>query len=63
MKATMNEDGMITISAESSLEAYALRKWTESAQINIVDVARAETGYWRDSKLMVDASWNSEQSS
>ena len=29
MKATLSKSGVLTISAESSLEEYALKKWSE----------------------------------
>jgi len=29
MKAEINESGMLTIKAETPLEAYALQKWTD----------------------------------
>lgn len=31
MKVTINADGLLTISAETELEAYALRQWREAS--------------------------------
>lgn len=57
MKAEMFEDGVIKIIPESGVEAYALRKWSESALIQAVDLQRMEDGYWRGSSLLIDANW------
>ena len=55
MKATMDANGMITLKAESSLEAYALKKWMDSAWICQEDIKRARTGHWSSGHLCVDA--------
>lgn len=55
MKATINESGAIVIRAENSVEAYALRCYQESAKVEITDLKRCETSYWRGSKLIIAA--------
>lgn len=37
MKATMRSDGVIVISAENGVEAFALAKWAELSVIRIED--------------------------
>ena len=58
MKTEMSEDGVITIRPESSVEAYALRKFVEGAMVNFDDSMRAENCYWRGSKICVNANWH-----
>lgn len=55
MKATMDANGVITISAESSLEAFALRKWADMAAIQTNDAARMLNHHWDPRLLMVVA--------
>lgn len=55
MKATMSAAGVITLQAETSVEAYALRHWVN---INLVlqdDMTRNESAHWRGSGLLVNA--------
>lgn len=62
MIANMNANGIITLKAETQLEAYALRKWAESAYVGQSNIKTCEPGHWRSSALMVDASAPGEQS-
>lgn len=55
MKTEMSEDGVITIRPESSVEAYALRRWVDSALINVDDAQRCENSYWKGSRLAINA--------
>ncbi len=55
MIATMDEGGVITLQAESSVEAYALRQWSREALVPISDLARGEQCYWLGSKLLTIA--------
>lgn len=55
MKATMNADGVITLQAETSVEAYALQHWEREALIPRGDIVRAELTVWRGSMLRLDA--------
>lgn len=57
MKAEMSEDGVITIRPESSVEAYALRKWNDSAFIKVDDRMRALNYHLDPRKILVDAKW------
>ena len=40
MKATMDSQGMITISAENGVEAFALSEWDKKANIEVDDQMR-----------------------
>lgn len=55
MKATMDANGVITISAESSLEAFALRHWMDKATIPTDDQLRCIKSHWHTGWLKVDA--------
>lgn len=57
MKAEMSEDGVITIRPESSVEAYALRKWNDSAFIKVDDQMRALNCHLDPRKILVDTNW------
>jgi len=57
MKAEMSEDGVITIRPESSVEAYALRKWSDSAFIKVDDQMRMLDCHLDPRKILVEASW------
>lgn len=53
MKAEMNSHGVITLTPENSLEAYALRQWHASANVKHRDDQRQENEHWRGSRLKV----------
>lgn len=53
MKATMSENGVITISPESDLEAYALGRWSLEAVVMREDIERMEQCHVRGSRLVV----------
>lgn len=53
MIANMDENGVITLQAETSVEAYALRQWAGQALVMQEDVKRLEQCHWRGSKLIV----------
>lgn len=57
MRAEMREDGVITISPESSVEAYALKKWNESAFIGVDDHARAINHHLDPRKILISTAW------
>jgi hypothetical protein len=54
MKAEMDESGVITIKAESGLEAYALDKWSQSSIIFGKHLQYAENSLIRGSRLIID---------
>lgn len=56
MRAEMNAQGVITLSPETSVEAYALSKWVAHAAVMVSDIQRAEGMYWRGSMLFVQGS-------
>lgn len=64
MKVDMNEIGVLTITAESGVEAVALRHWTSHNWVEMrpPDVMRSEKAYWRSSGLIVKASVPQEKS-
>lgn len=55
MKATMSQDGVITLEPETGVEAYALRKWSGTNSIVLMpkDLMWNEDTYWRGSGLIV----------
>lgn len=55
MKASIDANGVITLQAETSVESYALKKWSDHALVEVIDVARRENCYWRGSQLVVIA--------
>lgn len=55
MKAIMDAAGVITLSPESSIEAFALRRWVDAAIIPVNDVMRCESHHWRSTYLIVNA--------
>lgn len=61
MKVEMGETGMLTLSAETSVEAFALKKWCEAALVAQEDVMRGEACHWRGSMLMVRATMHPER--
>ncbi len=56
MKTEMSEDGVITIRPESSVEAYALRRWMAHQKIDAGD-APVTLGSLDTSKLLINAEW------
>lgn len=54
MKAEIDEKGLMTIKAETPMEAYALRQWSRDAFIDMADRPRfeGEIAMWRGSSLM-----------
>ncbi len=56
MKTEMNEDGVITIRPESSVEAYALRQWMDHQKIQDSDGPTALCSL-DTSKLLINAEW------
>ena len=56
MKATMSEKGVITLSPESDLEAYALHHWAKDAIVMREDIERMEQCHVRGSRLIVKTS-------
>lgn len=59
MRAEMSENGVITIRPESSVEAYALRKWNDSAFIKVDDQMRMLDCHLDPRKILVEANWPS----
>lgn len=53
MKAEMSKHGIITLSPETSLEAYALELWAQRASIKANDLERCENRYWLGSRIVV----------
>jgi hypothetical protein len=52
--ASMDENGVLTLQAETSVEAFALRQWVGLSLIQFDDIMRNEQCYWRGSKLLVN---------
>jgi hypothetical protein len=52
MRAEINENGMLTLSPESPLEAFALRQWSDSYHVDASDGKTTNS-----SVLLIDASW------
>lgn len=59
MKIEMSEDGVITIKPESSVEAYALRRWMEVAYISVEDPLRNIRNHIDPRLVCVNADWPS----
>lgn len=57
MKATMDNQGVITLAAESSVEAYALTRWADESFVLIYDEKLMESGFVRGSRLIVSTAW------
>lgn len=62
MKATLDENGMLTIAAESAVEAYALRHWTPAyfGGLAMVEAYALRHGMEKpepDVTLLMDANW------
>lgn len=57
MKASMNVYGVITLEAESSLEAFALRRWSDESWVMREDLKLEESGFVRGSRLIVSTEW------
>lgn len=57
MKAEIDEKGQMTITAETPIEAYALRQWCREAFMDLLDGTRldGETCVWRGSALIANA--------
>ena len=53
MKCEIDETGLMIVSAETPLEAFALRTWAGAASIPVTDESRNESQYWRGSRLTV----------
>lgn len=56
MKAEMSEDGVITIRPESSVEAYALRHWSDKASF-AVETEDGVQGRIDSRYLLINADW------
>lgn len=54
MKAEMDDDGVITLTPESSIEVYALKAWYKTARVEQQDLYRIENHHWRGSRLKVN---------
>lgn len=54
MKVTMSENGLLTVSAETSTEAWALRKWSEQAIVMRGDDQLNEKCFARGSFFYID---------
>lgn len=61
MKTEMSEDGVITIRPESSVEAYALKRWSDRYNWQSPDDAAKMVGY--QSHLLINAQWPQESAS
>lgn len=53
MKCEIDDTGLMRVSAETPLEAWALRCWVDAASVLVEDQTRREAMYWRGSKLLV----------
>lgn len=54
MKATMDENGLITLAPDNPTEAYALKAWVEACQV--VDKATGQA-FIAPAILKVDTTW------
>lgn len=61
MKATIDANGVITLEAETSLEAYALRRWSDESFVLMADNKLQETGFVRGSRLIVSTAFPPHQ--
>lgn len=56
MKAAMDENGVITITAENAMEAFALRQWVEMADASFTKPGDDwPTGRWDADYLCIKA--------
>lgn len=55
MKVEINENGQMTVSAETPLEAYALSHWSRNALVEPAAQLSGENCVWRGSALLVNA--------
>ena len=53
MIATMNMHGVIELSPETEIEAFALKRWSEISAVPQDDPMRMETFKWRSSSLVI----------
>lgn len=54
MKVEMSAYGELTITAENSLESYALHRWSQEAYVSLADIKLNEHFHWRGSKLLLN---------
>jgi hypothetical protein len=59
MQVTIDEHGVLRVSAETSLEAFALKKWSESATHEVIGcVTGPDTTYIRSDYMVIDFNHN-----
>jgi hypothetical protein len=61
VKAEMNEFGQITLTPETSVEAFALKKFVDAALLNMSHEAMREECFWRGSYLTVATGCTSQK--
>lgn len=61
MKTEMSEDGVITIRPESSVEAYALRRWMACEDFQVHDAATSKVCMHTMARICIDATWSQEK--
>lgn len=68
MKAELNAAGMMRITAETEMEAFALSRWIGEAGIIFdplatCECARKESMAWKGSRILVDSGYRNAQES
>lgn len=61
MKATMSMTGVITITAESGAEAFALDQWEAKSKFPHDDPTHFEKNAWRGSALKIETKYEQEK--
>ena len=54
MKADLDENGVMRITPETPMEAFALKHWANAAWVMMDDIVRMEQGHWRGSMLLTE---------
>lgn len=62
MKVEIDENGVMTITSETPIEAFALRNWSEKAEVRFEDLKRMEEVFIRGGKFITVCSPNGEPS-
>lgn len=55
MKVSIDVRGLMTVTAETPTEAWALKNWSDQALIKVDDTMRMLKTHWRGNMLLIDA--------
>lgn len=62
MKADLDSEGVLTITAESPIEAFALRRWAKEAFVNVDGACPHQgIGNVRGDRLLLYVAWPPKQ--